>query len=80
MKFSPTKLKALLDERGLTMYAADVLCGFLNQKTGRPSGQVGHILTGNRKILAETCARLAAGFGVPMEYFFEKDENNGPKT
>lgn len=69
--FNKSKLQTLLNQQGLTAYAADMRCGFV-RKNGRPSGQVNAILRGYRCPNAETLANLAAGLGVPMEYFFEK--------
>ena len=72
MTFDKSKLQTLLNERDMTAYAADVACKFMDKYNHRPTGQVNAILHGQRCPNAETLAKLAAGLGVPMEYFFEK--------
>jgi hypothetical protein len=72
MTFSKQKLEYLMAEHGLTCYAADKKCGFVGFNSGAATGETWAILHG-RKPNADTLWKLANGFGVPMEYFFEEN-------
>lgn len=74
-KFSPQKLQALMNEKGLNPYAVDGACGFID-KHGACDGRTRKMLNG-RQPKANTLFDLAEGLGVPMEYFFE---NTSEKT
>lgn len=71
MTFSKRKLEYLMTGHSLKCYSTDKKCGFVG-KNGAATGETWAILRG-RHPNADTLWKLANGFGVPMEYFFEEN-------
>lgn len=77
MTFSPEKLKALLAERGLTPYAADMACGFIRKSGVRKGWAMGHVerwCRGASTPSGPAAATLAATLGVPIEALYDAPE------